>query len=374
MACYVPFHAALREGRYAGIPRGVRFAWLELCLLARPRRGVIELPWGLSDEDGVCRLLGGDRKEVQRMLAIFSAGPEPSFTFGGEPNHRRITIEHWSDWNRGGERPGTSTKRVRAFRDRQKADRSADETIVSPVSGPLHETAEATGETPLNINTKGNEGDTPSNPRPARASAHVAVPVPSAAQGDLFSEPAGDPEAGRDPGAETSIPATGDGQGRAIGRRRRSQNGTKEPPASKAYETALNAGISSVTNAGTTFADGKGRQLGPIAQAVARRPDGTSIVGEELLVWFRDVGARFATWSRLENRDLSFGVFRAWVDKGCPVSTRQGPGTARTRPGQTMLVEGDGKFGLSDAEAAEMERQRIAAFRASRDGTGGQGQ
>ena len=50
---WVKFHDKLCKGAKRGLPRAVRFVFMELCLEARPGRGVMSLPVGMPDLDAL---------------------------------------------------------------------------------------------------------------------------------------------------------------------------------------------------------------------------------------------------------------------------------------------------------------------------------
>jgi hypothetical protein len=110
---WVKFHEELTNGAKHGIPREWRFVLMELSLLCRPKRGWVELPLGMSDVDGVCELLGGNRRQVVKAVEFFTAGDEPSLVFGGKLGARRLVIPSWADWNSSDH----STVRVQKHRD-----------------------------------------------------------------------------------------------------------------------------------------------------------------------------------------------------------------------------------------------------------------
>jgi len=141
---WIPFHEDITRGKYRGVPRALRFCFLELCLLARPKRGVIELPLGMTDREGVADLLGGNAREVAAMLAIFTAshdGDDAAMRFEGPAGARRLIIPGWQRRNPGAEPAGASTERVRNLRERRRNEgMKRDETDHVTVVSPLHVT------------------------------------------------------------------------------------------------------------------------------------------------------------------------------------------------------------------------------------------
>lgn len=103
MSDWVRFHRELREGAKRGLSRAVRFVYLEISSEARKRRGVIPLPAGLGDVDGLHDILGGNRKEVaeavERLSSAIPGEPEPMIRFEGEPGGRRCVVVAWEKWN-----------------------------------------------------------------------------------------------------------------------------------------------------------------------------------------------------------------------------------------------------------------------------------
>ncbi len=76
---WVPFHESLRRGDKRGLPRAVRFIYLELSLEARPFGGRIPLARGFkSDLDAVHDLLGGKRSEIALALTVLGAPLDPT--------------------------------------------------------------------------------------------------------------------------------------------------------------------------------------------------------------------------------------------------------------------------------------------------------
>lgn len=133
---WVKFHDKLCKGAKRGLPRAVRFVFMELCLEARPGRGVMSLPVGMPDLDALHDVLGGNRKEIADALKALTTipkatadEPEPRamIEIDGEDGARRLTIPSWEAWNSGQETPGSSTARSRRHRQRAPEPR--------PVSG-----------------------------------------------------------------------------------------------------------------------------------------------------------------------------------------------------------------------------------------------
>lgn len=119
MSEWVKFHGELTKGAKRGLPRAVRFIYMELALLARPRAGSIDLPIGMDDADGVADLLGGNQAEIKLAIRLLTSGQDPMIRFEGDAGARRCVVVSWSRWN---EVPGASTERVRRYRERQVTD------------------------------------------------------------------------------------------------------------------------------------------------------------------------------------------------------------------------------------------------------------
>lgn len=133
---WVKFHDKLCKGAKRGLPRAVRFVFMELCLESRPGRGVLDLPVGMSDLDALHDVLGGNRKEIADALKALTAVPRPTANdpepramveLDGEEGTRRLTIPSWEAWNSGQEAPGASTERSRRHRRRPGNATSAEE-------------------------------------------------------------------------------------------------------------------------------------------------------------------------------------------------------------------------------------------------------
>jgi len=117
---WVKFHEEITKGAKRGIPRAIRFVLMELSLLCRPERGSVALPLGMSDVNGVCDLLGGNRREVAEALRTFVA--DGTIVLEGDEGARTLRIVHWATWNAGTvESPGASTQRSREHRAKATA-------------------------------------------------------------------------------------------------------------------------------------------------------------------------------------------------------------------------------------------------------------
>lgn len=133
---WVKFHDKLCKGAKRGLPRAVRFVFMELCLEARPSRGILELPVGMSDLDALHDILGGNRKEIAEAIRLLTSVPPPlpddpdpraMVELTGADGHRRLTIPSWETWNTGQELPGASTERSRRLRNRRTGARQEEQ-------------------------------------------------------------------------------------------------------------------------------------------------------------------------------------------------------------------------------------------------------
>ncbi len=119
-AGWVPFHASLCEGDKRGLPRAVRFVYLEFVQKARAYSGRLPLPAGFrSDLDAVHDVVGGNRREVEQALSLLTASApddEPMVRLEGDPGRRVLVVVAFATWCRA----DNSAERVRRFRERQR--------------------------------------------------------------------------------------------------------------------------------------------------------------------------------------------------------------------------------------------------------------
>jgi len=109
---WIKFHSEICDGAKRGLPRAVRFVYLELSLKARSGNGLLALPLGMSDGEALQDLLGGNAREVKEAHRLLTEGPEPMIAFDGEKGARRLIILSWQRWNAGVKEPsGASTQR-----------------------------------------------------------------------------------------------------------------------------------------------------------------------------------------------------------------------------------------------------------------------
>lgn len=118
---WVKCHDELRKGAKRGLSRATRFVYLELCLEARPLRGVVRLPARVKTLDAVHDLLGGDRKEIAKALEELAA--EGMIEVGTEA----LTLPSWEAWNR----VDASAERTRAYRARRRGPASDASPVVT---------------------------------------------------------------------------------------------------------------------------------------------------------------------------------------------------------------------------------------------------
>jgi hypothetical protein len=122
---WIKFHSEIRQGKHRGIPRALRFVLLELSLEARPGRGTVDLPMGMTLLDGVHDLLGGSRREVQQALELYTAGPDPdapTVRVEGKPGALRLVIPSWEKWNA----LDSSAERMRRLRQSRAVSSGGD--------------------------------------------------------------------------------------------------------------------------------------------------------------------------------------------------------------------------------------------------------
>jgi hypothetical protein len=117
---WVKFHDELRRGAKRGLPRAVRFVFLELCLETRPGRGVIALPAGMTDVEAVHDMLGGSRREIVESLKQLTAGAEPMVLILDGPDGRTLAIPSWAAWNS----TDISSARVQKLRERRRGEQN----------------------------------------------------------------------------------------------------------------------------------------------------------------------------------------------------------------------------------------------------------
>jgi hypothetical protein len=99
MADWVRFHRELTVPAKRGIPRAVRFIYMEISLEAKRKRGYVVLTPGLDDVAAVAECIGGDRREVAAAVKLLTAGSVPMWRFVTEEEERRLYVHEWRTWN-----------------------------------------------------------------------------------------------------------------------------------------------------------------------------------------------------------------------------------------------------------------------------------
>ena len=196
---WVKFHEELRAGAKRGIPRATRFIYMELCLLARPGRGVVALPIGMNALNGVHDILGGSRGEVVRALETLTAGEAPMVRVEGEPGALRVVIPAWSEWNT----TDLSTPRTKQHRSKLNSETEQFQQLTQPGNafpGCSERDGNATGTRRERSQIRSEE--IPPTPHqagghtgPLRGSGELASDLP-----DDFAEAADADQAAQDPG------------------------------------------------------------------------------------------------------------------------------------------------------------------------------
>ena len=90
---------------------------MHLSLKARPRRGYIVLPQGLSDVKAMQFLLPGSPKEVATAIDALSSGTDPLIRFEDRDGKRIVVVVNWQKWNPSHD---DSSKRVSDYRQRKR--------------------------------------------------------------------------------------------------------------------------------------------------------------------------------------------------------------------------------------------------------------
>jgi 5-methylcytosine-specific restriction endonuclease McrA len=99
MSDWVRFHREIRQGEKRGLARATRFVYMELSQEARGGRGEIVLPVGMSDEEGVHDILGGNRKEVIEAIRELAKGVDPMIRIETRGSNRVLVVVDWEKWN-----------------------------------------------------------------------------------------------------------------------------------------------------------------------------------------------------------------------------------------------------------------------------------
>lgn len=275
---WIKFHEELTRAAKRGLPRAVRFIYLELSLLARAGRGTVALPEGMGDLEGMVDLLGGDRKEVLLAHKRLTAGAEPMIAFEGDEGARRIVVRTWGKWNR----VDDSAERVKRHRA------AKDETPPTPPSnGPVTRYTSVT---------------------PEVGNADVTAPDQSRS----------DPSGGADAAAPSPPPAEPEQPAK---RQRKATAGTREPappsPASEAWALWLAAYLA---RWGVPYVRSgeDGKVIGRLVAGAAEQAPGLGCDAPGLLGhWFKAYLDDSATWL-LENRHPLRTLDRGLPTYGAP--------------------------------------------------------
>ena len=201
---WIPFHADLLEGRHLGVSFGARFTLLAISMKAKRLDGIVELPFAKDDVDAVCKVTGGERRDVKACLDFYTrpagSDKEPTLVIEERDGQRIIRIPGWQRRAGFGREPkGASTARVQAHRERTRnasetretAEPTEHETAVSSLHGVTPETL---GNAPTGQDITGQDNGSPPVGAP-RAPTHTREgdgepgPEPSPDDGDEAGEP-----------------------------------------------------------------------------------------------------------------------------------------------------------------------------------------
>lgn len=176
---WVPFHRSLTRGTKRGLPRGVRFVYLEVALEARHGDGRIRMPAGFpSDADALHDMLGGDKRELVAALKTLTAPlpgeDEPMLRFDGDAGCRSLAVVAFHDWAKPAE---TSTPRVQKHRAAKAAARAATAHKEQPDETPGNVSGE-TIETPQIRSQETRSEETPKPPEGAETGSGSSNPLP----------------------------------------------------------------------------------------------------------------------------------------------------------------------------------------------------
>lgn len=140
---WIPFHEELRKGSKRGLPRAVRFVYLELAQEARSYQGRIPLPRGFKDDvDAVHDMIGGNRREVALALDVLTQPDDdgrPMIAVEGERGRRVLVVVSFDRWTK----VASSAERMRRLREMRsqtshdvtgRCDVTCDESRTSQVT------------------------------------------------------------------------------------------------------------------------------------------------------------------------------------------------------------------------------------------------
>lgn len=125
---WIPFHASLRQGAKRGIPRAIRFIYLEVAHASRQYAGRLPLPFGFKTvEDALHDVLGGSFAEVKRALDVLTKPVDPDdetamLRVEGERGRWILVVCAFDRWANA----DLSTDRVRRYREKQREQFSTD--------------------------------------------------------------------------------------------------------------------------------------------------------------------------------------------------------------------------------------------------------
>ncbi len=128
---WIKFHSELRDGRKRGLSRASRFVYLELSLLSRASRGVIDLPRGMNVPDAIHDILGGSRKEIGVALDDLCSEEFDMIRVEEDNGHQRVVVVNWAKWNAIDE---SAARRQRDSRSRRNGHVTRDVTDMSRVT------------------------------------------------------------------------------------------------------------------------------------------------------------------------------------------------------------------------------------------------
>jgi len=148
---WIPFHEELRKGSKRGLPRAVRFVYLELAQEARTFHGRIPLPRGFKDDvDAIHDMLGGNRREIALALEALSEPDDdgrPMISLETERGRKVLVVVSFDRWTK----VASSAERMRRLRETRsqsspevtnRCDVTSDEQRPSQVTPTVHNRTE----------------------------------------------------------------------------------------------------------------------------------------------------------------------------------------------------------------------------------------
>jgi hypothetical protein len=124
---WVKFHRQICSGEKKGIPRALRFVYLEIALEAYREHGIVRLPARMKLLDAIHDRIGGNRREISAAIGMFSTGPDPSWVIQESGEVRTIEVKNWEHWNT----RDWSAERTRVYRNRKKVGEDRDKLAIS---------------------------------------------------------------------------------------------------------------------------------------------------------------------------------------------------------------------------------------------------